>query len=172
MRGRKRTAVTLAVIGPSTGLLAGGGSRSHTNAATAVARAVAEYMTPAEATCANRSATETIVGNTDGTSLARAQAAIATETAAAKDVLVTIEALTPPAPLQAAHDALVCTSHDSVAMLDTLVSDLRAGNVLPATQAQATIRQADTRAVTHEVAANDLGLVSYLVGTDSTSSSG
>ncbi len=98
MRGRKRTAVTLAVIGPSTGLLAGGGSRSHTNAATAAARAVAEYMTPAEAIYANRSASETIVGNTDGTSPARAQAAIATETAAAKDVLVTIEALTPPAP--------------------------------------------------------------------------
>ncbi len=57
-------------------------------------------------------------------------------------------------------------------MLDTLVSDLRAGNVLPATQAQATIRQADTLAVTHEAAANDLGLVNYLAGTDSTSSSG
>ncbi len=173
--------MTLAVIGPSTGLLAGGGSRSHTNAATsrvadttaaAVARAVAEYMTPAEAIYANRSASETIVGNTDGTSPARAQAAIATETAAAKDVLVTIEALTPPAPLQAAHDALVCTSYDSVAMRDTLVSALRAGNVLPATQAQATIRQADAHTVTQAAAANDLGLINYLAGTDSTSSSG
>ncbi len=109
--------MTLAVIGPSTGLLAGGGSRSHTNAATsrvadttaaAVARAVAEYMTPAEAIYANRSASETIVGNTDGTSPARAQAAIATETAAAKDVLVTIEALTPPPPPYRPHTTRWC----------------------------------------------------------------
>ncbi len=57
-------------------------------------------------------------------------------------------------------------------MRDTLVSDLRAGNVLPATQAQATIRQADARAVTQAAAANDLGLVNYLAETDSTSSSG
>ncbi len=57
-------------------------------------------------------------------------------------------------------------------MRDTLVSALRAGNVLPATQAQATIRQADARTVTQAAAANDLGLINYLAGTDSTSSSG
>jgi hypothetical protein len=174
MRGLKRTAAGLAAIALSAGVLAGCGSSGDTASSeattTAAALTKAEFVTQANAICTKIEASlGSLNEQADSESLADAKDALAKASAAAEEGVAEMKALVPPADLQAAHDTLVQTSSESIALMDKLVStaeSAESGNVDTA-GIDASIEEAFALAEKQSAAAKELGLSDCFTG-DST----
>ena len=159
MRGIKRVAASVAVIGLSAGLVAGCGSSStDTASTTGTALTAAQYKTKVLAICTKLAVAENDLGNTDVESVAQAEAAFTKAADEADAAINEIKAITPPADLQAAHDDLVSSSQESVALFDSLVADLKDGSAPSAATLEANAKKAMALAAKQEAAATKLGL--------------
>ena len=172
MRGLKRTAAGAAAIALSIGVLAGCGSSDSgaTTAAEATTAAPAltnaEYVAKVNAICTKIDDTANSIENEDGDTIAQAKEGIAELTANAKAGIASLKALTPPADLQAAHDTLVQTSGDSIALMNKLVASAESaesGNVDTAGLA-ADLDQAMALEKKQTAAAKELGLSNCFTG--------
>lgn len=172
MRGLKRTAAGLAAIALSAGVLAGCGSSGDTASSeattTAAALTKAEFVTQANAICTKIEASLGALNEqADSGSLADAKDALAKASAAAEEGVAEMKALVPPADLQAAHDTLVQTSSESIALMDKLTSaaeSAESGNVDTA-GLDASLEEAFTLAEKQSAAAKELGLSDCFTGT-------
>ena len=169
MRGLKRTATGAAAIALSIGVLAGCGSSDSgaTTAAEATTAAPAltnaEYVAKVNAICTKIDDTANSIENEDGDTIAQAKEGIAELTANAKAGIASLKALTPPADLQAAHDALVASSSEAIALNEKLVASVEAGTV---DKAQLTADAAEAQALVKKqmAAAKELGLSNCFTG--------
>ena len=163
MRGLKRTAAGLAAIALSAGVLAGCGSSSDTastaaaDAATTAALTKAEYVTAVNAICTKIDNTADNLDAGDVESITAARAQIDKMTAAAQEGIAELKALTPPADLQAAHDALVTNSSESVALSQKLMTAIESKSLDDATL-KAYAEKAGQLVEAQEKAAKELGL--------------
>ncbi len=163
MRGLKRTAAGLAAIALSAGVLAGCGSSSDTastaaaDAATTAALTKAEYVTAVNAICTKIDNTADNLDAGDVESITAARAQIDKMTAAAQEGIAELKALTPPADLQAAHDALVTNSSESVALSQKLMTAIESKSLDDATLT-ADAEKAGQLVEAQEKAAKELGL--------------
>lgn len=163
MRGLKRTAAGLAAIALSAGVLAGCGSSSDTastaaaDAATTAALTKAEYVTAVNAICTKIDNTADNLDAGDVESITAARAQIDKMTAAAQEGIAELKALTPPADLQAAHDALVTNSSESVALSQKLMTAIESKSLDDATL-KADAEKAGQLVEAQEKAAKELGL--------------
>lgn len=176
MRGLKRTAATLAAIGLSAGIFAGCGGSSSTDtassapadtaaattpdAATAATAALtaAQYKAKVSAICTKLDSNMSTLDNTDVNSVSQAKAAIRASVAEAEAGISELAAVTPPADLQAAHDALVQSSQASVDLFTSLVSDLGSGTTPSAASLKADAKKAGAIYVKQRAAVKALGL--------------
>ena len=176
MRGLKRTAATLAAIGLSAGILAGCGGSSSTDTAAstpadtgaattpAVTTATTASITPAEykakvsAICTKLDSNMSTLDNADVNSVSQAKAAIKASVAEAEAGVTELAAVTPPADLQAAHDALVQSSQASIDLFTALMSDLDSGTTPSAASLKASARKAGAIYVKQRAAIKALGL--------------
>ncbi len=168
MRGMKRTAAGLAAITLSAGVIAGCGSSSSdattaAEATTAVALTKAEYVAKVNAICTKIDDTANSIENQDGDSIAQAKEGIAELTANAKAGIASLKTLTPPASLQAAHDSLVSTSSEAIALNEKIVAAVEAGTVDKA-QLTADAKEAVALATKQQAAAKELGLSNCFTG--------
>ena len=163
MRGLKRTAAGLAAIALSAGVLAGCGSSGDAattaagDATTATALTKAEYVTAVNAICTKIDNTADNLDAADVESATAARAQIDTMTAAAQEGIAELKALTPPADLQAAHDALVANSSESVALSQKLMTAIESKSLDDATL-KADAEKAGQLVAAQEKAAKELGL--------------
>lgn len=163
MRGLKRTAAGLAAIALSAGVLAGCGSSSDTastaaaDAATTAALTEAEYVKAVNAICTKIDNTADNLDAGDVESITAARAQIDKMTAAAQEGIAELKALTPPADLQAAHDALVTNSSESVALSQKLMTAIESKSLDDATL-KADAEKAGQLVEAQEKAAKELGL--------------
>jgi molybdopterin-guanine dinucleotide biosynthesis protein len=168
MRGFRRTAAGAAAIALSIGVLAGCGSSDSgattaAEATTAVALTKAGYVAKVNAICTKIDDTASAIGNQNADSIRQAKAGIAELTANAKAGIASLKALTPPADLQAAHDSLVASSSEAIALNEKIVAGVEAGTVDKA-QLTADATEAEALAKTQAVAVRDLGLSNCFTG--------
>lgn len=163
MRGLKRTAVGLAAIALSAGVLAGCGSSGDpassaaSDAATTPALTKAEYVAAVNKICTKIDNTADTLDSADVESVTQAKAQIDKMTAAAQEGIAELKALTPPADLQAAHDALVTNSGESIALSQKLMTAIESKSLDNATL-QADAKKAGQLVEAQEKAAKELGL--------------
>ena len=168
MRGMKRMAAGIAAVALSAGVVAGCGSSDSgattaADATTAPALTKAEYVAKVNAICTKIDDTANSIEIQDADSIAQAKAGIAELTANAKAGIASLKTLTPPADLQAAHDALVATSSESIALNEKIVAAVEAGTVDTA-QLTADAKEAEALATKQEAAAKELGLSNCFTG--------
>ncbi len=182
MKGMKRTTAAIAAIALSAGVIAGCGSSGDGGAtsaadqvesATTAALTQAEYVAKANAICTKIDDSVSSLDNqSDSESLASAKEQWAKTSAAAEEGVAEMKALVPPADLQAAHDTLVQTSGDSIALMNKLVASAESaesGNVDTAGLA-ADFDQAMALAKKQTAAAKELGLSNCFTGESSNDS--
>lgn len=170
MRGLRKTAAGVAAIVLAAGVIAGCGSSSSDTAssaeqqaesvATTAALTKAEYVAQANAICAKIDDTVNTLGdNVDAESIASAEATLKKATAAAEEGVAEMKALVPPADLQAAHDTLVQTSTESIALFNKITDALTSGNTdtagLTADAEQAAALEAKQLAAAKELGLSD-----------------
>lgn len=183
MKGMKRTTAAIAAIALSAGVIAGCGSSSDGGAtsaaeqvesATTAALTQAEYVAKANAICTKiDDSLSSLDDQSDSDSLASAKEQLANASAAAEEGVAEMKALVPPADLQAAHDTLVQTSGDSIALMNKLVASAESaesGNVDTAGLA-ADLEEAMALEKKQTAAAKELGLSNCFTG-DSSNDSG
>jgi hypothetical protein len=183
MKGTKRTTAALAAIALSAGVISGCGSSSDGGAtsaaeqvesATTAALTQAEYVAKANAICTKiDDSLSSLDDQSDSDSLASAKEQLANASAAAEEGVAEMKALVPPADLQAAHDTLVQTSGDSIALMNKLVASAESaesGNADTAGLA-ADLEEAMALEKKQTAAAKDLGLSNCFTG-DSSNDSG
>ena len=142
MKGMKRTTAAIAAIALSAGVIAGCGSSSDGGAtsaadqvesATTAALTQAEYVAKANAICTKiDDSLSSVDDQSDSDSLASTEEELAKASAAAEEGVAEMKALVPPADLQAAHDTLVQTSGEAIALMNKLVASAESadsGNV-------------------------------------------
>lgn len=182
MKGMKRTTAAIAAIALSAGVIAGCGSSSDGGAtsaaeqvesATTAALTQAEYVAKANAICTKiDDSLSSLDDQSDSDSLASAKEQLAKATAAAEEGVAEMKALVPPADLQAAHDTLVQTSGDSIALMNKLVASAESaesGNVDTAGLA-ADLEEATALEKKQTAAAKELGLSNCFTGDPSNDS--
>ncbi len=182
MKGMKRTTAAIAAIALSAGVIAGCGSSGDGGAtsaadqvesATTAALTQAEYVAKANAICTKIDDSLSSLDNqSDSESLASAKEQLAKTSAAAEEGVAEMKALVPPADLQAAHDTLVQTSGDSIALMNKVVASgesAESGNVDTAGLA-ADFDQAMALAKKQTAAAKELGLSNCFTGESSNDS--
>lgn len=163
MRGLKRTAAGLAAIALSAGVLAGCGSSGDTassaasDAATTAALTKAEYVAAVNTICTKIDNTADNLDSADVESATAARAQIDKMTAAAQEGIAELKALVPPADLQAAHDALVTNSGESIALSQKLMTAIESKSLDNATL-KADAKKAAQLVEAQEKAAKELGL--------------
>lgn len=163
MRGLKRTTAGLAAIALSAGVLAGCGSSGDattsaaTEAATTAALTKAEYVAAVNTICTKIDNTADNLDPQDVESVTAARAQIDKMTAAAEEGIAELKALTPPADLQAAHDALVTNSSESIALSQKLMTAIESKSLDDATL-KADAEKAGQLVAAQEKAAKELGL--------------
>lgn len=163
MRGLKRTAAGLAAIALSAGVVAGCGSSGDAtttaagDAATTAALTKAEYVKAVNAICTKIDNTADNLDAADVESATAARAQIDKMTAAADEGISELKALTPPADLQAAHDALVTNSSESVALSQKLMTAIESNSLDDATL-KADAEKAGQLVEAQAKAAKELGL--------------
>ena len=169
MRGLRRTASGLAVIALSAGVLAGCGSSD--SGATTAAEATsappltkAEYVAKVNAICTTLDNTADSLENADIESVSAAKAQIATFNSEARAAIGELEALVPPADLQAAADTLVASSKESVALFDELTSSIDGGSGPSTAELEAQATKAEALATKQMAAAKELGLSNCFTG--------
>jgi hypothetical protein len=183
MKGMKRTTAAIAAIALSAGVIAGCGSSSDGGAtsaadqvesATTAALTQAEYVAKANAICTKiDDSLSSVDDQSDSDSLASTEEELAKASAAAEEGVAEMKALVPPADLQAAHDTLVQTSGDSIALMNKLVASAESaesGNADTAGLA-ADLEEAMALEKKQTAAAKDLGLSNCFTG-DSSNDSG
>ena len=171
-------AVALGSIGfVGCGSSSDGGATSaadQVESATTAALTQAEYVAKANAICTKiDDSLSSLDDQSDSESLASAKEQLAKTSAAAEEGVAEMKALVPPADLQAAHDTLVQTSGDSIALMNKLVASAESaesGNVDTAGLA-ADFDQAMALAKKQTAAAKELGLSNCFTG-DSSNDSG
>ena len=182
MKGMKRTTAAIAAIALSAGVIAGCGSSSDGGAtsaadqmesATTAALTQAEYVAKANAICTKiDDSLSSLDDQSDSESLASAKEQLAKTSAAAEEGVAEMKALVPPADLQAAHDTLVQTSGDSIALMNKLVASAESaesGNVDTAGLA-ADLEEATALEKKQTAAAKELGLSNCFTGDPSNDS--
>lgn len=163
MRGLKRTAIGLTAIALSAGVLAGCGSSSDTastaaaDTATTAALTKAEYVAAVNTICTKIDNTADNLDAGDVESVTAARAQIDKMTAAAQEGIAELKALVPPADLQAAHEALVTNSSESIALSQKLMTAIESKSLDDATL-QADAKKAGQLVEAQEKAAKELGL--------------
>lgn len=163
MRGLKRTTMGLAAIALSAGVLVGCGSSGDSastaaaDATTAAALTKAEYVAAVNKICTKIDNTADTLDSADVESVTQAKAQIDKMTAAAQEGIAELKALTPPADLQAAHDALVTNSGESIALSQKLMTAIESKSLDNATL-QADAKKAGQLVEAQEKAAKELGL--------------
>jgi hypothetical protein len=142
--------------------------------ATTAALTQAEYVAKANAICTKiDDSLSSLDDQSDSDSLASAKEQLAKASAAAEEGVAEMKALVPPADLQAAHDTLVQTSGDSIALMNKLVASAESadsGNVDTAGLA-ADLEEATALEKKQTAAAKELGLSNCFTG-DSSNDSG
>lgn len=163
MRGMKRIAAGLAAVTLSAGVLVGCGSSGDTastaaaDTTTAAALTKAEYVAAVNAICTKIDNTADNLDAADVESVTAARAQIDTMTSAAEEGVTELKALVPPADLQAAHDALVTNSSESIALSQKLMTAIESKSLDDATL-KADAEKAATLVAAQEKAAKELGL--------------
>lgn len=183
MRTSRTAAVLLGAVALGSIGFAGCGSSSDGGAtsaaeqvesATTAALTQAEYVAKANAICTKiDDSLSSLDDQSDSDSLASAKEQLAKASAAAEEGVAEMKALVPPADLQAAHDTLVQTSGDSIALMNKLVASAESaesGNVDTAGLA-ADLEEAMALEKKQTAAAKELGLSNCFTG-DSSNDSG
>jgi hypothetical protein len=183
MKGMKRTTAAIAAIALSAGVIAGCGSSSDGGAtsaadqvesATTAALTQAEYVAKANAICTKiDDSLSSVDDQSDSDSLASTEEELAKASAAAEEGVAEMKALVPPADLQAAHDTLVQTSGEAIALMNKLVASAESadsGNMDTAGLA-ADLEEAVALETKQTAAAKELGLSNCFTG-DSSNDSG
>jgi hypothetical protein len=178
MKGMKRTTAAIAAIALSAGVIAGCGSSSDGGAtsaadqvesATTAALTQAEYVAKANAICTKiDDSLSSVDDQSDSDSLASTEEELAKASAAAEEGVAEMKALVPPADLQAAHDTLVQTSGEAIALMNKLVASAESadsGNMDTAGLA-ADLEEAVALETKQTAAAKELGLSNCFTGDD------
>lgn len=171
MRGLKRTAAGAAAIALSIGVLAGcgtstsdAGSTAAEATETAPALTKAQFVAKANAICTKLDNTADSLESDAVDTVSAAKAQIKKFNAEAQEALAQLQALVPPAALEAAKDTLVQSSQESVKLFDELTASLEGGTVPSTAELKAQATQAMALVTKQEAAAKELGLSNCFTG--------